>query len=821
MKQAILDDISPASGCTIVGGQGHSDPLVMVVAEAPGEEEERTGTPAIGKSGQLLRGQLSLSRIDPHAIYYTNAVKCRPHKNRTPTPDEIAQWLPLLYQEVSDRAPLHIILAGRVAERAWEMFSGSTAFPEITVHRIAHPAAVMRNRKTRGKWEEALRLIGMMVNGEIDTTEVVAREPDPWEEGIPDYDSTWLAADTEFRLLTDGGSDDGLVSVQVSDGIKAQFARFDDIPRVQERLRGTHVYAHNIKADAGHLGIDLDNFERWDDTGLIAYTLRYPRVGLKTIGPELTGIDMEPIGDMLTGYDVTDKVMRLTKRGLPRGSANVENIDNGDGTYTKRTRKKIKWQFDEALERDYERAKTYALKDAVVTSRVAQILVPQLRAEPKLWQHYQTVDKPIVPILDRMERRGVLIDTTALEPLAEKLQEAKQFHDSALREILGRDDSFNPASNDQLAEALLSMGLPLVETTKTGNISVGEDVLLRAVGEIDLEKIDESTDDEKRLAVIHTLRSREYAKLHKTYVERLINDRDDMGRIHASFNQMVADTNRFSSSGPNLQNIPARGNIGSAIRRAFVAAPGHVLVKTDFSALEVRIFAHYTQDEAIIWAISNGISPHDLNAERFGIDRGPVKNWYFAVIYGAEAITAALTAGVTIEQAWAMMRKVKEESPAILTWPMHIQNQLIEQGYIETLFGWRNYYPHFTSPIKSESMAALREAGNMPIQGTASGIVKKFMIGQDQIAREEDATLVLQVHDETVAEVPERNAHRFVARTVDFVRSMGTMGVDFSVPLDVEVKVGDSWADSTSVYKEGVWKVESYSRVYETGRVAA
>jgi hypothetical protein len=125
-----------------------------------------------------------------------------------------------------------------------------------------------------------VRRIGRAVNGEMEE-EVVLRVPEPWEEGEPDYDAPWLSADTEFKLLNDGGSDEALVCVQVSDGVRSKLYRFDDIRRVRERLRGAHVYAHNISADARNMGIDLYDLESWDDTGLMAYVLRYPRVGLK------------------------------------------------------------------------------------------------------------------------------------------------------------------------------------------------------------------------------------------------------------------------------------------------------------------------------------------------------------------------------------------------------------------------------------------------------------------------------------------------------------------------------------------------------------
>jgi uracil-DNA glycosylase family 4 len=804
MKRAV-ELVLPDAACRRVEGRGHFDPLVVVVSEAPSEEEARAGVPYSGKAGTLVRAELQLAGVDPEATYLTYAVKCHLPKDRTPTPEEVAAWSPELREEVEVARPLHVVLLGKTAQKAWDLIEGDLPVGYWQVHRIPHPNAALRDRKKMGAWQDAVRRIGRAVNGETEE-EVTVAEPEPWEEGEPDYGARWLAADTEYRLLNDGGSDDALVCVQVSDGARARLYRWDDIPRVREMLRGAHVYAHNIKADARHLGVDLYNLDGWDDTGLMAYLLRYPRVGLKTIGPELTGIPMLPISDILTGYDETPKRMKLTKRGLPASTANsVVTLDPLDPAYYIRTtRKKRKRDFGEALEEDYEAAKDYALRDPVVTSRLAEILEPKLRADPPLWNYYQTLEKPIVPILEKMERTGVMIDADALEPLRETLERQIEEHEGMVRLLTGQPD-LNINSPDKLARALTDLGLVLVRETKSGAVSVAEDALLAAIDEIDLEKVDDETDDPKKLAVVHVLRAREANKLRKTYVERLLADRDERGRIHAAFNQMVADTNRFSSSGPNLQNIPVRGRVGSAIRRAFRAGPGMALVKTDFSALEVRIFAHLTQDEAMIRAFEQGISPHDLNAERFKVPRSKIKNWYFAVIYGAEPLKAALTAGVTIEEAWAMMRLVRQESPALVSWPTHIQNLLIDQGYVETIFGWRNYYPHFMSPIKSESAAALREAANMPVQGSASGIVKKFMIEQDKIAREMGGTIVLQVHDETVVEVPQDMVQEFALATVHVVDGLGGMGVGFSVPLDVEVKYGTNWGAMTTMYKEGDW----------------
>jgi DNA polymerase-1 len=182
--------------------------------------------------------------------------------------------------------------------------------------------------------------------------------------------------------------------------------------------------------------------------------------------------------------------------------------------------------FEQALDEDYETAKEYALLDPVVTARIAEILVPQLQTQPKLWRYYQDLEKPIVPIVEKMQHTGVQIDADALEPLRDTLDQAITFHDNALREILRAEFKFNPRSAAQLSR----------RTGRDGAAPGGHDEgrgahgvrgwLLKAIEEVDLEKIDESTDDAKRLAVIHVLRSREYAKLRTTYVERLFTDRD-------------------------------------------------------------------------------------------------------------------------------------------------------------------------------------------------------------------------------------------------------------------------------------------------------
>lgn len=773
-----------ADDCVQVGGSGNTDPLLMVISQNPSEDDAARGSAFLDKAGTLVRQQLALAGVDPRAIYYTYAVPCPTPRGRLPKDDEIGRFTAWLEAEVNVKRPLFVLLLGRVADKAWTLVSPLVTEGVISVMRIPHPGSVLRNRKAMPAWSAALDRVGKIVNGDADAGMVDVPEIEAWVEGSIDPSSPWIAVDTETTDLQNDMRDVHPVSMQVSDGARARFYETGGYwPKYP------HVYLHNAKFDAPQIDLDLHDLPAWDDTMLMAYVLRYPRVGLKVIGPEITGLEMNPITDILTHVD---REYRTLTRGPRKGMEVVKE------TKTKR-------DFKTALTEDYEAAKEYALLDAVVTSRVARALVPKLHETPSLLKYYQEIEKPIVPILHHMESVGVLIDADALMPLRESLDDAIAFHDAALRQVLEAPEGFNPRAPDQLAAALVRLGLPLRDETKGGNLSVAEAALLSAVRAASLEKLDENSNDAHVQAIIHILRGREYTKLRTTYVQALLRDRDDEGRIHASFNQAVADTNRFSSSGPNLQNIPARGQVGTAIRSAFIAKPGHSFVKTDFSALEVRIFAHLTQDEAMIHAFEQGISPHDLNAERFGVDRGMVKNWYFATIYGAEALRAAQTVGLSQDQAYRMMQLVKKESPAIIEWPQHVANVLTRCGYMETIFGWRNYYPHYFSAIPSESNAALREAANMPVQGSASGIVKKFMIEHYKLVRALGASMVLQVHDEDVVEVPDGLVRDFVVGTVDIVRLLGGLGVSFSVPLDVEVKVGPNWANMKTHYKEGTW----------------
>lgn len=250
-----------------------------------------------------------------------------------------------------------------------------------------------------------------------------------------------------------------------------------------------------------------------------------------------------------------------------------------------------------------------------------------------------------------------------------------------------------------------------------------------------------------------------------------------------------------------MQNIPLRGKIKKAIRSVFIAPAGAKLVKADFSQLEVRIYAHYTMEPVLLAAYPWDGPARDVHqgvADELGIARWRAKNVMFAGAYGAGGPKLAETAGVEKDKAEAFLGRMRERIPAFVIWPKHIGGLLARQGFIETWLGWRNYYPLYWSPIKKDQRKALREAANLPIQGTASGIVKMFMARMHKLCPKYEALPILQVHDEMVYEVPGGN----VAAFAEMLKAIGRqIGVDIGlrVPLEVNVEAGPNWGDTSEL----------------------
>ena len=439
-----------------------------------------------------------------------------------------------------------------------------------------------------------------------------------------------------------------------------------------------------------------------------------------------------------------------------------------------------------------ERAGEYAAEDADVTLRLHRTLWPAIDHEPLLKQLYEKFEQPLVPVLQRMERRGVLIDRERLRiqssELARRAEELKtEAHAAAGVE-------FNLDSPKQLQQILFEkMQIPVLRKTPTGQPSTAEDVL-------------------EELAESHALPRlildyRSIAKLRSTYTEKLPLQMNAVtGRVHTSYHQAVAQTGRLSSTDPNLQNIPIRTPEGRRIRQAFVAPPGYALLAADYSQIELRIMAHLSGDAGLQGAFAADRDVHQATAaEVFGValdavsaeQRRSAKAINFGLIYGMSAFGLARQLGIDRSAAQRYVDLYFERYPGVKAYMDRTREQARETGFVETVFGRRLYLPDIRSKNRALQQYAERSAINAPMQGTAADLIKLAMIAVDAWCENEGrdaARLIMQVHDELVLEV--RDAA--VAEVTEAVRAcMVAAGKDaLRVPLKVDVGTGGNWDEA-------------------------
>ncbi|EKT57095.1 DNA polymerase I [Providencia burhodogranariea] len=436
-----------------------------------------------------------------------------------------------------------------------------------------------------------------------------------------------------------------------------------------------------------------------------------------------------------------------------------------------------------------EQAVTYAAEDADVTLLLHQALFPQLEAEPKLANIFRNIEMPLVPVLVRMERKGVLIDATVLAAQSKEITARLAELEKEAFELAGEE--FNLASPKQLQTILFEkLQLPVVKKTPSGAPSTNEEVL-------------------EELALNHALpklllEHRSLAKLKSTYTDKLplmISKRTQ--RVHTSYHQAVTATGRLSSRDPNLQNIPVRTEEGRRIRQAFIARKGYKVVAADYSQIELRIMAHLSQDKGLLTAFAEGKDIHRATAaEVFGVpldevtndQRRSAKAINFGLIYGMSAFGLARQLGIPRGEAQRYMDLYFERYPGVLRYMENTRHQASEQGYVETLEGRRLYLADIKSSNGMRRKAAEREAINAPMQGTAADIIKKAMIAVDSWLQTEkpDADMLMQVHDELVFEVKESELEHVIEK----VRELMEQSMQLDVPLKVDVGVGDNWDEA-------------------------
>ncbi|WP_203143541.1 DNA polymerase I [Marinobacter mangrovi] len=439
---------------------------------------------------------------------------------------------------------------------------------------------------------------------------------------------------------------------------------------------------------------------------------------------------------------------------------------------------------------DLEQAGPYAAEDADITLRLHQTLRPRLAKEGRLEAVYAEIDMPLVPVLSRMEQRGVMIDTATLRRHSQQLAERMAELEKAAHEEAG--ETFNLGSPKQLQAIFYEkLGLPVVKKTPKGAPSTAEPVLQELAHDYKLPHL--------------ILEHRSLSKLKSTYTDRLpemVSPRT--GRVHTSYHQAVAATGRLSSSEPNLQNIPIRTEEGRRIRQAFVAPDGYKLVAADYSQIELRIMAHLSGDEGLLKAFADGKDIHKATAaEVFGTttdnvtsdQRRSAKAINFGLIYGMSAFGLSRQLGVERKLAQEYIDLYFHRYPGVRQYMDDIRKQAHDQGYVETLFGRRLYLPEINAKNKQMQQAAERTAINAPMQGTAADIIKKAMVAvEDWLldAHAKDARMVMQVHDELILEVKESALDKVTQGLTERMSN----AVELRVPLLVEAGVGDNWDEA-------------------------
>jgi DNA polymerase I len=436
-----------------------------------------------------------------------------------------------------------------------------------------------------------------------------------------------------------------------------------------------------------------------------------------------------------------------------------------------------------------EDAVPYAAEDADVTLRLWQLFKPQLhRAE--VTKVYETLERPLVPVLAQMERAGILVDRDTLSRMSNAFAQKMAGLEADIHELAG--ETFNVGSPAQLGEILFDkMGLQGGKKGKAGKYSTGADVLEDLATEHDLAR--------------RVLDWRQLSKLKSTYTDALQDHVNaDTGRVHTCYSIAGAATGRLASTDPNLQNIPIRSEEGRRIREAFVAPEGKVLVALDYSQIELRILAHIAQIDALKEAFQRGDDIHAMTAsEMFDVPmdqmtpeiRRNAKAINFGVIYGISGFGLARNLRIPRAEAQGFIDRYFERFPGIRTYMDDTKAFAKEHGYVQTLFGRRINTPNIGAKGPQAGFAA-RAAINAPIQGTAADVIRRAMIRMPEAIADLPATMLLQVHDELLFEVEKGAEDALIAAAREVMENANDPVVKLDVKLTVDAGVGANWAEA-------------------------
>jgi len=505
--------------------------------------------------------------------------------------------------------------------------------------------------------------------------------------------------------------------------------------------------AHNGKYDMTVLaehGITVQNLSF--DSMIAAYLLGEKSMGLKNLAFAKLAIEMTPIVELIGAG----------AKAIPMSQVEIA------------------------------RAAGYASADADMTLRLAKIFEPELKQQG-LWQLFAEVEMPLTPVLMHMEMSGVALDTGLLKQMSQRLAEKLSKLEDDIYDNVGHQ--FNINSPQQLSKVLFEeLGLPTARKTK-GGYSTSANILEELRGDYTIAGL--------------ILDYRQLSKIKSTYIDALpglINPKT--GRVHTSFNQTRTTTGRLSSSEPNLQNIPVRGELGKEVRQAFIAPRGSHLLSADYSQIDLRSLAHLSQDESLLDAFRHDEDIHSATAAQvFGVDPGKVtpemrrvaKTVNFGVIYGMSDYGLEQATGLSREEAAAFINAYFEKYPGVKQYLESTKEEARQKGYVQTILGRRRAIPEINHSNRQVREAAERMAINMPVQGTSADIIKVAMINLDsEIARRKlKSQMLLQVHDELIFEVPQAEEKEMGKLAAELM----TSAIELSVPLKVDIKTGPNWGD--------------------------
>ncbi len=438
---------------------------------------------------------------------------------------------------------------------------------------------------------------------------------------------------------------------------------------------------------------------------------------------------------------------------------------------------------------DIDIAAEYACEDAVISLELYNFLWSKVSKDKNIVKVYSDIEMPLVPILSKIETNGVLIDSKALQKLSKDLNKELNELESKCFKITNRE--FNLNSPKQLQEILYDeLKIPVSKKTPTGKPSTDEDTLQFLAQTNELPKL--------------ILEYRSLNKLKTGYTDKLpLQISKTSGRVHTSYQQAITSTGRLSSTDPNLQNIPIKTSRGKKIRKTFIAQGEKRIFAADYSQIELRIMAHLSEDKNLLKAFKNKIDIHSFTAsEIFAIDienvstddRRAAKAINFGLIYGMSSFGLSKQLGIPISAAKDYMDVYFERYPRIKSYMNQIKDFAKNNGYVETIYGRKLYLPEISSKNVQRRKYAERTAINAPVQGSAADIIKIAMIQIDQWLsnNKSDTKMIMQVHDELVFEIPEKNAVADVENIIKIMKNC----VSLNLPLEVNYGIDKNWGDA-------------------------